>query len=178
MSCAYVYLWGTSLYSLLETISLPIIWFTHTYSVSLPNHPPTLWTPPFAIPNINKSTKEFPLLTKAGIRLDVLLNATTRRNEQGNIIGVVGIGQDITGRLAQEREYTRLIDTANAPIFGVNQYGRVNVWNKVSFVPIFCRHPDDSAFWVFILPWHKAHDKYTHTYCFPFLYMIIYSSDW
>ena len=73
---------------------------------------------------------EFPLITKAGIRLDVLLNATTRRNEQGNIIGVVGIGQDITGRLAQEREYTRLIDTANAPIFGVNQYGRVNVWNK------------------------------------------------
>lgn len=32
-------------------------------------------------------------------------------------IGVVGIGQDITGRIAQEREYTRLIDTANAPIF-------------------------------------------------------------
>ena len=28
--------------------------------------------------------------------------------------------QDITGRIAQEREYTRLIDTANAPIFGVN----------------------------------------------------------
>ena len=43
--------------------------------------------------------------------------------------GVVGIGQDITGRLAQEREYTRLIDTANAPIFGVDTQGRVNVWN-------------------------------------------------
>ena len=41
-----------------------------------------------------------------------------------------GIGQDITGRLAQEREYTRLIDTANAPIFGVDTQGRVNVWNK------------------------------------------------
>ena len=67
------------------------------------------------------------------MRLDVLLNATTRRDEQGTVIGVVGIGQDITGRLAQEREYTRLFDTANAPIFGVNQFGRVNVWNKVSF---------------------------------------------
>ena len=66
---------------------------------------------------------EFPLMTKAGVRLEVLLNATTRRDEQGNIIGVVGIGQDITGRLAQEREYTRLIDTANAPIFGVNTLG-------------------------------------------------------
>ena len=73
---------------------------------------------------------QFPLMTKSGTRLEVLLNATTRRDEQGNIIGVVGIGQDITGRLAQEREYTRLIDSANAPIFGVNTLGRVNVWNK------------------------------------------------
>ncbi len=73
---------------------------------------------------------EFPLITKAGARIEVLLNATTRRDEQGGIIGVVGIGQDITGRLAQEREYTRLIDTANAPIFGVDTQGRVNVWNQ------------------------------------------------
>ena len=49
---------------------------------------------------------------------------------QGNIIGVVGIGQDITGRLAQEHEYTCHIDTANAPIFGVDTLGCVNVWNK------------------------------------------------
>ena len=69
-------------------------------------------------------------MTKGGVRLDVLLNATTRKDEQGNVIGVVGIGQDITGRLAQEREYTRLIDTANAPIFGVDTLGCVNVWNK------------------------------------------------
>ena len=73
---------------------------------------------------------EFPLMTKAGIRLDVLLNATTRRDEQGNVIGVVGIGQDITGRIAQEREYAKLIDTANAPIFGVDNKGQVNVWNQ------------------------------------------------
>lgn len=37
--------------------------------------------------------------------------------------GVVGIGQDITARLAQEREYSKLIDTANAPIFGVDVQG-------------------------------------------------------
>jgi len=37
--------------------------------------------------------------------------------------GVVGIGQDITARLAQEREYSKLIDTANAPIFGVDTQG-------------------------------------------------------
>ena len=73
---------------------------------------------------------EFPLMTKAGVRLEVLLNATTRRDEQGNVIGVVGIGQDITGRIAQEREYSKLIDSANAPIFGVNTLGKVTIWNK------------------------------------------------
>jgi len=41
-----------------------------------------------------------------------------------------GIGQDITARLAQEREYSKLIDTANAPIFGVDNLGRVTIWNK------------------------------------------------
>ena len=32
--------------------------------------------------------------------------------------------------MAQEREYSKLIDNANAPIFGVDTHGRVNVWNK------------------------------------------------
>ena len=32
--------------------------------------------------------------------------------------------------MAQEQEYARLIDTANAPIFGVDVNGLVNVWNK------------------------------------------------
>lgn len=46
----------------------------------------------------NSRNFEFPLITTAGVRLDVLLNATTRRDEQGNIIGVVGFGQDVTGK--------------------------------------------------------------------------------
>jgi PAS domain S-box-containing protein len=61
--------------------------------------------------------------------MEVLLNATSRREEQGNVNGVVGIGQDITARLSQEREYSKLIDTANAPIFEVDTQGAVNVWN-------------------------------------------------
>ena len=81
-------------------------------------------------PHFRTANFEFPLITKAGVRLDVLLNATTRRDEQGNVIGVVGIGQDITGRLAQEREYTSLIDLANAPSFGMDTHGRLNVWNQ------------------------------------------------
>jgi len=39
---------------------------------------------------------EVPLYTKDGERVMVLLNATTRRDADGNIIGVVGVGQDIT----------------------------------------------------------------------------------
>ena len=70
------------------------------------------------------------MITKAGAHIEVLLNATTRRDAEGNVIGVVGIGQDITARLAQEREYSKLIDTANAPIFGVDTLGAVNIWNQ------------------------------------------------
>jgi len=39
---------------------------------------------------------EFPLYTKGGEQLYVLLNSTTRRDANGEIVGVVGVGQDIT----------------------------------------------------------------------------------
>lgn len=51
---------------------------------------------------------EFPLFTKSGDRVDVLLNSTTRRDANGKIVGVIGVGQDITElnqlRVEQERE--------------------------------------------------------------------------
>jgi PAS domain S-box-containing protein len=79
---------------------------------------------------------EFPLFTKSQERVDVLLNATTRRDGLRNIVGVVGVGQDITDRKKAEGELKRvaqdlrlLIDTANAPIFGIDKDGRVNEWN-------------------------------------------------
>jgi PAS domain S-box-containing protein len=34
------------------------------------------------------------------------------------------------GESEQDNEYGRLIDTANAPIFGVDTAGNVTVWNK------------------------------------------------
>jgi PAS domain S-box-containing protein len=40
--------------------------------------------------------------------------------------------QDITARIAQEQEYARVIETANAPIFGVDLMGKVTLWNKCS----------------------------------------------
>ncbi|MFT5560507.1 MAG: PAS domain S-box-containing protein, partial [Litorivivens sp.] len=80
---------------------------------------------------------EFPLYTKDGSRLDVLLNASTRRDLEGNIVGVIGVGQNITAenlaRKQSERlseELTLLIDTANAPIFGIDAAGRVTEWNQ------------------------------------------------
>jgi PAS domain S-box-containing protein len=80
---------------------------------------------------------EFPLYTKSGDRVDVLLNSTTRRNANGTIIGVVGVGQDITtlNETLREQEsvandLTQLIDTANAPIFGIDAKGLVNEWNQ------------------------------------------------
>jgi PAS domain S-box-containing protein len=81
---------------------------------------------------------EVPLYTKTGERVMILLNATTRRDAEGTIVGVVGVGQDITEidqiRTEMERtatELTQLIDTANAPIFGVDPDGNINEWNQM-----------------------------------------------
>ena len=80
---------------------------------------------------------EFPFITKTGQRVEVLLNATTRRDTSGKIYGVVGVGQDISelkrGQAELERvanELQLLIETANAPIFGINAAGLVNEWNR------------------------------------------------
>ena len=81
-----------------------------------------------ALNGVETANFEFPLITKDERRVDILLNATPRYDMKGVIVGLVGIGQDITERIAQEQEYTRLIDTANAPIFGVDSKGCINIW--------------------------------------------------
>ena len=73
---------------------------------------------------------EFLLITKSDFCMEMLLNATSQQDEQGNVIGIVGVGQDITDRLVQEREHLKLMYTANAPIFGANTHEAVNVWKK------------------------------------------------
>ena len=85
------------------------------------------------------SNFEFPLFTKDKRRVEVLLNATTRRDVSDNVVGVIGVGQDITERKQAEQEKTRVarelqtfIDTANAPIFGIDAQGRINEWNNKS----------------------------------------------
>ena len=67
----------------------------------------------------------------------LLVNATTRRDAENNVVGVVGVAQDVTEAVQRDRavagialELRQLIDTANAPIFGIDGDGNVNEWNR------------------------------------------------
>ncbi len=73
---------------------------------------------------------EFSLITKAGVHIEVVLNATTRHDKQGTVIGVVGICQDATLHLAQEWKYFKLANTTNVPIFCGDTQGAVNTGNQ------------------------------------------------
>jgi C4-dicarboxylate-specific signal transduction histidine kinase len=57
---------------------------------------------------------EFPLIAKSGDQVEVRLNSTTRRDATGNIVGVVGVGQDITelNKVRAEQENEREAATA------------------------------------------------------------------
>ncbi len=53
-----------------------------------------------------------------------------------NIVAVVGVAQDVTKAAKHDRavasmarELRELVDTANAPIFGIDIHGNVNEWN-------------------------------------------------
>jgi signal transduction histidine kinase len=54
---------------------------------------------------------EFPLFSKDGDRIDILLNSTSRRRAPGKIVAVVGAGQDIT-ELNEARKAHELIQQA------------------------------------------------------------------
>jgi PAS domain S-box-containing protein len=66
----------------------------------------------------------------------LLVNATTRRDANNRVVGVVGVAQDVTEAAKHDRavasmarELRQLVDTANAPIFGIDVLGNVNEWN-------------------------------------------------
>jgi len=82
------------------------------------------------------SNYELEIRTKTNEFRYLLVNATTRRNAESNIIGVVGVAQDVTEAAQRDRavsamanELRQLVDTANAPIFGIDRLGNVNEWN-------------------------------------------------
>lgn len=82
------------------------------------------------------SNYELEIKTKTNEFRYLLVNATTRRNAENSIIGVVGVAQDVTEAAQRDRavsamanELRQLVDTANAPIFGIDVKGNVNEWN-------------------------------------------------
>jgi PAS domain S-box-containing protein len=81
------------------------------------------------------SNYEFPLYTKDNDLVMVLLNATTRRDVKGAVVGVVGVGQDITeldSYRSKVKERTRELDT----IFTLSPDGFVlaNSDNNIVFI--------------------------------------------
>ena len=89
------------------------------------------------------SSPSAPLRTKTRgcCCVQILLNASTRRDAAGNIVGAIFVGNDTTDLKRAElrargaaEDLARLIDTANAPIFGVSTNGLVTEWNQVCSV--------------------------------------------
>ena len=79
------------------------------------------------------SNYELEFRTKTNEIRYLLVNATTRRDAESNVVGVVGVAQDVTEAVERDvavrsmaRELRQLVDTANAPIFGINSEGKVN----------------------------------------------------
>ena len=72
------------------------------------------------------SNFEFPLYTKSGKRVEVLLNATPRRDASGNIVGVVGVGQDITHLKEVDRLKSNIVANVShelrAPLASIKAY--------------------------------------------------------
>lgn len=86
-----------------------------------------------------EETANFELIvtSKEAEDIELLLNATPRKNARGDVTGAICVGQEITSlRKAMDSaqqvadDLTSLIDTANAPIFGIDIEGRVSEWNR------------------------------------------------
>jgi PAS domain S-box-containing protein len=82
---------------------------------------------------------EFSLFSKSGTRIDILTNSTTRRDAAGKIIGVVGVGQDITelkktnAKLADT--HAQLLQSEKMAAIGVLSAGVAHeINNPVGFV--------------------------------------------
>ncbi len=80
---------------------------------------------------------ETSMTTKQKGHINLLLHVSQRKDLEGLVTGLVGVGQDITDQKRAEIEKSRIaqelqtfIDTANAPIFGIDSHGLVNEWNN------------------------------------------------
>ena len=83
------------------------------------------------------SSYELEFRTKTNEIRHLLVNATTRRDVNSEVVGVLAVAQDVTESVQRDRavagialELRQLIDTANAPIFGIDIDGNINEWNR------------------------------------------------
>lgn len=90
-----------------------------------------------ALKGEGRSNYELEFRTKSNEIRHLLINATTRRDAENNVVGVVAVSQDVTEAVRRDQavasmanELRQLIDTANAPIFGIGVDGNVNEWNN------------------------------------------------
>ncbi len=90
-----------------------------------------------ALAGVGTANFELSICSKDHRRISLLLNTTPRKDKDGVVIGVIGVGQDITeskqvniGEALMTKQLQIFIDTANAPIFGVDNDGVINEWNN------------------------------------------------
>ena len=67
----------------------------------------------------------------------VLFDLSAQRDAKGAAAGVLGVGQDVSARVAREAELTsqvtslhQLMDTAETPMFALDAEGNVTTWNR------------------------------------------------
>ena len=123
-----------------------------------------------ALHGTGTSNYELDFLTRSKEIRHLLLNATPRRDSVGNIVGVTFLAQDVTEALQRDRaiagmavELRQLIDTANAPIFGIDNSGCVNEWNRMTEkITGFCKEEafDEPLVETFIAP--EMQEKVQH----------------
>jgi len=90
-----------------------------------------------SLKGVEISNYELEFRTKSNEISYLLVNATTRRNSENNIVSIVGVDQDVTEMAKHYRAVAtianrlrQLVDTANATIIDINTTGNVNEWNN------------------------------------------------
>ncbi|MEX2233556.1 MAG: PAS domain S-box protein, partial [Cyclobacteriaceae bacterium] len=79
---------------------------------------------------------EFPIQTKAGTEMIVMLSATPRTNAPGQVIGATLVGQDITELTAHRRSLEKLVQNKTAALQQVLKKEKEAVDMKTRFVSI------------------------------------------
>ena len=89
--------------------------------------------------NGKKQVGEFKRIKKDGSEIWIYANYTPIKDNDGNIFKIIKISTDISEMVENRfkassiaKELRQFIETANAPIFGIDQKGDINEWNKTS----------------------------------------------